>query len=666
MATPDKGIQKVRQTLKEHFEEDFEIIENYWQKFSVRGILKMDTFYNQNIVINDKNRKFRATFESVDQLFCTNSKRFIIISDAGYGKSTFVHEMARQWVKGENLWTKKFSLLFVFRLTEISQNETQSLRMLLTKCLNIDDAAEISEWLKNAEHMKNTLFIFDGLDELQYQFCKEVDDIIYGKGINHPHVVVTSRPGQKIEEIEKPLCNNLYIELKGYTDKGVDEQLKTFKINPITVRPSFRTVLKVPLFNTLFCITHKETPFGCLNICTAIEKFVKFAFNRYRKTMQSYTATDENELLLILGQASQNKFSLIRNTSVDYPIVKQHHLIAAKETGLVFEKSTLTDFVFAHQTIAEYCAAYFWFKKHLLKIKEVTKSGIVTFENPLGGRLKHSEPFSSFISHLNLEYKLFLWQYFENVVPLLDEYESLPTRMLKENELNLAKISVVDHVNVMNTIEFMTNKPLYLFNAYFETGKKFTSLSRLKSLELSFCSFKISPQEFFHSYNFIHSLILYGCNFCNFNSFDDGFNESRKTFLGLQVLIIWGCNITVVNLVSYIFRHSMLKRLTLIGGFLDGDSGNGWMHELVNNQRLLNSIEHFELNCSDPVDLTMVFGTLEKLINLKTLQLEVDRKLSNSEVDALKHSLQAELQYLEAVNLALVDEDGKRVDFKKI
>lgn len=259
--------------------------------------------------------------------------------------------------------------------------------------------------------MEKSLFIFDGLDELQIKLCKEIEDIIFGRGAKHAHVVVTSRPCKILDQLES---GNLQIELKGYTDEGVDQQLQKFSIDTKNIGNDLRSVLKVPLFNTLFCITHHDTTVGCVNICTAIEKFVRFACNRYRKSNSDFTEIKENELLLLLGQAAQfkykfikfaeqndiiskfkNKIPFLKPNYLDYPIVSTEVLSSAIEKGLIYQRSIATDLIFAHQTIAEYCAGYFWFKKTALKVRNVLKRD-VEFAKPNGGRLNINKCFQVF------------------------------------------------------------------------------------------------------------------------------------------------------------------------------------------------------------------------------------------------------------------------------
>lgn len=649
------------ENLKAHYKQDLKVIENYWRKFDVCGTFDMDTFYNQHIVIKDKYKLLKSPVKSFDDLFATDYRHYTIVADAGYGKSTFAHEIAHQWVKGDKPWTKRINFLFLFRLTEVSLKEAKSLQTLLTKCLCINDSIDVKQWLNEATWMEKALFIFDGLDELQHEFCEEIENIIFCKSNKLAQVVLTSRPCKKLSELGS---TNLYVELSGYTDEGVESQLKKFSINPLTIRKDLRNILKVPLFNTLFCITHDETAFGCLNICIAIERFVQFTCNRYRKTDSHFTKLCEHNLLLMLGKSAQNKFSFMKNADIEHPEVTHQQLHIAASTGLVFQKSTLEDFIFAHQTIAEYCAAYFWVKTSPLKVDEIRRYGNVYFVEPQGGSLKHNDLFSRFLCHLNFDYKLFLWKNFEHHAPLLDEYESLPKRRLKDNKISFAFLPIADQISIMNKIDFETDTTFQLYDARFEKENVFENLTEIENLQLVQCSFKIDPVVFFQTYN-LKSLFFNSCTFKDDKMSDDDLNEPTNTSPNLEYLKVSSCEYTINKFLTYIMRCcKSLKTFKLLMSFENNSQNktpNCWIKELQNNQQLLYSIEHFQLECGDPYDLTLLFKVLQKFVGLKKIGIWIKkRRISESEVNALTASVGNKLKCLEDAKIDLTDEQDKK------
>lgn len=111
----------------------------------------MNVFYNQNIIITNKYKQIQSTVKSFDDLFSTDFKQITIVADAGYGKSTFVHEMVRQWIEGENVFAKEFTFLFLFRLTEVRHDETKSLENFLKMCLSPKDTSIISSLMKDSK-----------------------------------------------------------------------------------------------------------------------------------------------------------------------------------------------------------------------------------------------------------------------------------------------------------------------------------------------------------------------------------------------------------------------------------------------------------------------------------------------------------------------------------
>lgn len=172
----DDAMIKVCKNLKLYYQQGLELVEKYWRQFDVEGVLNMNTFYNQHIVISTEGHKqIQNKIENFNDLFSNDFNRFIIIAGAGCGKSTFVHEIARQWIKGNVEWTKKFSILFLFRLTEINELKASSLQNLLRKCLVKKDSLAVDTWLEDGGNLAQTIFIFDGLDELRQDFCGSVN-----------------------------------------------------------------------------------------------------------------------------------------------------------------------------------------------------------------------------------------------------------------------------------------------------------------------------------------------------------------------------------------------------------------------------------------------------------------------------------------------------------
>lgn len=143
-------------------------------------------------------------------------------------------------------------------------------------------------------------------------------------------------------------------------------------------------------------------------------------------------------MLLTLGQAAQKQLQFIENTDIEYPEITAQILAEAIDIGLVLQKGTKDELIFAHKLVAEYCAALYWWTTSKLKVDKIDKnhiglSIIAEFAYPAGGKLNYLDRFSRLLSHFCIEYKQFVWLNFEFYVPLLDEYESLPKRLVKKN-----------------------------------------------------------------------------------------------------------------------------------------------------------------------------------------------------------------------------------------
>lgn len=731
-------------------------IENYWKKFDVHSTFDADASFNDNIIVECENDKLKS-IEGMFSKFQNDNKRLIIIAGAGMGKSTLVHELARQWVKGENAWTHKFKLLFLFRFSDIDKNETLSLQILLMKYLNSNDASEL---LDDFNMLKKCLFIFDGYDELQYQFHEVMETIIFGKQLQKSHIMITSRPCQKITQLECNWQNATRIELSGYTDEGLDKQLNKFLINEADIDDDDRKILTIPMFHSLYCIMYKSRMYQHVKpnrLCAAVVKLIDYAFKRYHNINRKFTEIEENEILLILGQVELSKLSLakhqtvvrqnvvqqlanvsndirtsfnwqkfeeysaavtrfcrlslltkmsyMKNNNVEYPKIEQKTLSVAINAGLIYKKSEPTDIIFTNQIIADYCAAYFWFKTNPLDVKSIDDS-MIMFVEPPDCSLHMGSLISCFLSYLCRYYKLSLWQTFDRIVPYLDEYVTLPQRSLNVPSIHIGYVPSADQSTVFDKIDFSfpanENSPiLYLQHVRFVTNMIFKKLVMIDNLSLSDCTFKISPEEFFYVYDNIQRLELIKCKSNDVALGGTDFDKDccSNNDLILESLSIDCCDFSMVNIISYIMEKcSSLKTFKLRNSFenkfiseskldvqreddcedisndvegSDGDYyGRGWLTKLQKNETLLSRIEYFELVCSGTDDLTILFETLSKFINLKGMKLKVmdglvkPRPLKKSEIVALEMSFENGLQNLKYIDTSLKDQHGEEIDLK--
>lgn len=277
----------IRNNLKEHYKDDLEIIEKQWQMFNVTGPLIMDNFYNDSLELNVGDRSFNKAITDFEELLMLDCHHIVLFGCAGCGKSTFVHEIVRQWVKGEQQWTEKFWFIFLIRLGDISETDATTVYSLFQKCLGYNDAIAVGQWLKNTVLMQHSLFIFDGLDELKYTLCDDINHLIFSKPPLIAKVIVTVRIGNRLEELKANSIMSLYVKLNGFNDEGTKNQLRKFFINPNEIAPHLLDLLKVPLYNTLFCLLHEnDVGIRFINKCYAIDKFIQFQCCRYRKSSQ--------------------------------------------------------------------------------------------------------------------------------------------------------------------------------------------------------------------------------------------------------------------------------------------------------------------------------------------------------------------------------------------
>lgn len=395
----------------------------------------------------------------------------------------------------------------------------------------------------------------------------------------------------------------------------------------------------------------------------------------------------------------------------------------AIEYGLVYPKTGQAELFYVHPAIAEFCAAYFWFKSTRLVVNDILLTSI-EFVEPKGGSCAQSSLMSSCFGYFNREYKLTLWKSFRYVVPLLDEYESLPKRVPifygEDILLSFTKNhSVTDQNFIMTKIDFSDRDreyyPLTLVRAKFESGVKFENIAMFKKVTLNECSLNLSPSKFFHYYNF-NSVVLINCS-CNNAAFNEKLGTNFATVRTLENLDIrYSDDYSMLQFLPYIMKNcntlvsfklrfesevklgqtleketnisvGHLQEITKIGnneatevvredvvGVRGSSSnfkvkkaivagfGNDWMLNLRNNDKLVKSLKFVQLEVWYPFDLTSLFETLVKLVHLSNLSITLDScNLSGREVDALSDSFKNGLQCLEVLELSFISESDKKL-----
>ena len=157
----------------------------------------------------------------------TPGSKVLMVAGAGMGKSHFSCHTIRLWIKNSTL-RDKYQLVLFLPLRFVN-NHDGPIEDLLCKKNNYalfpsSAKGQLRRMLRFTP--ENVLFILDGYDEIPRRHRKNtvINDVIRGKVASGVGVIVTTRP--EYEEVLSQMTTwFMYVNLKGMTDKSIDEYI---------------------------------------------------------------------------------------------------------------------------------------------------------------------------------------------------------------------------------------------------------------------------------------------------------------------------------------------------------------------------------------------------------------------------------------------------------
>lgn len=215
--------------LCDYYEEGLNLksIQHYWQSVGLKGQQNFYQFFNERIIIKDRNEELSNEITDYRDIFKqqTNYKSIILMGEPGTGKSTLVEEITRQWMSPGSFMRSKFGLVVLIRLDEIDEKTT--LENLVSKLFDKKRAETFLELLENFEFQKQMLFIFDGYDQYPLGMCKEVEDIMNKGKIPRATTLVTTRPSSYKSGYQfGTVRSQCTLHLLGFSEEGIETQVK--------------------------------------------------------------------------------------------------------------------------------------------------------------------------------------------------------------------------------------------------------------------------------------------------------------------------------------------------------------------------------------------------------------------------------------------------------
>lgn len=667
-------IARIAQQLKLQHSSDLESSVPLWDRLKDPKDTNVDVFLNQNIFFEDDEGPLKSAISSFEQIFENSMyKRVIISGHEGYGKTTMILDLVKQWVMGYNgkreelKWVKNFSFVFHFRLELIERKQVETLEsFILSQQLTEKETKLICHWIRSKTNVHKIMFIFDGVHEFRHSFCDEINDILLGTSTFCPFVVIATKPGD--ERYKSNSC--LRIKLHGLKEYIIQQQLISV-INSGTAHSGFDLsmihMLKVPLYYTLYQICVKESSgTQTFNVSTLIERYLKLLGRRHRKSNLLFSDLQEQELSLLLGQIAQAQYSMIDiMPNVEKLRLTSKYLNIAKSIGYIQENSSQEKIIFSHRALADYFAALFWVRKKPVTVRDVPYLQMVEFMEPRHGLCTSLGLFSCILSNYNKSYKQYLWHQFTEYVPLLNDYNDLPLKIVDCTVLRFPDISSQTTGLIMDNIEFDLVSPstavLTMVGVNFEGGRKFANLYKFRKFSLMNCSMKISPWEFFMNYN-LKQLDLNQCTFQDELLFDRNERREARFKLHLQDLQVDSPTGGISNWLRYVMEESKNLQNLDLSNLAEVD--DSWVSAMQNNAALLKSMQKVSLSFSTPVKVANILQAITSMPNLTDLNLTGCYMMMN-EIDILAQYFQNGARKLKYLCLEEDENIGKSVQLWK-
>ena len=351
------------------------------------------------------------------------AKKSLIYGKAGIGKTTLCKYIAYKWAKGE-LYSE-FEYVVYIPLREWKKG---GILQAIKDYYYPLDSDDLSFDLKE----NNTLFLFDGYDELNEDRKKDLRNEIEKYGLSQ--YIITTRPyGYQKSDFNV----DEQFETIGFTDENVEKYIEAFfKENSekskglkefLQTNINIKHIAYIPLMLEMMCSLWEEEEFSdSLTMTELYTQFIRNIFFEYtEKNGTAYIQDKEEKIFNYLGKIA---FEGLKHQTIilDKSIIKEERTFFSDyvlKTGFLndvkAEKSNplFNSYQFPHLTFQEYFSALY-----VSKLSKEEQKKIVT-------RYKFYSNFQVFFS--------FFIGLIENKQFVLDAIESVPKDFIGFYELNL-------------------------------------------------------------------------------------------------------------------------------------------------------------------------------------------------------------------------------------
>ena len=163
MKSLELSIKEFRVKLKRYYSTLFSKL----KIFNTEQVLDIDEYY-QELFIED-NQKSYSEYEIFDKIDGRNIQ-YLFKGDIGSGKSTFAKYLCYKWAKDEKV-LNSYRLVIYLRLRELNPTIRNISDLVQEQYRGLVNNFNVNEFI--FEYQDEILFIFDGLDEIKNEECRE-------------------------------------------------------------------------------------------------------------------------------------------------------------------------------------------------------------------------------------------------------------------------------------------------------------------------------------------------------------------------------------------------------------------------------------------------------------------------------------------------------------
>ncbi|XP_070532942.1 uncharacterized protein [Ptychodera flava] len=312
------------------------------------------------------------------------TRRVLIESDPGYGKSTFCLKLAYDWAVGDVGFIKDFKLVFLLKLQCFQEKiEDVIFDTLLPEDCFIDKKQLLQYMRENQEHV---VFLLDGWDEMAETATGDIKKILEGTMLRHSKVIVTSRKIRDDKRAKQRVKSHfdLSLQLMGFSLESLKEYVcKHFdvteqsdrvnvfieQINRSQVKGTLLKMMTCPLNSLLICDMWTATGSLTQNKTQLYQRIVDIIVKIYCENEGKVYETVRDgidEQFVFLGELAfksllDSKFKIDKSElhlEKNSDILKMGFLTRyTADRQVVLAIDPMTSFLIHHRTFQEFFAA---------------------------------------------------------------------------------------------------------------------------------------------------------------------------------------------------------------------------------------------------------------------------------------------------------------------